>query len=99
MPAHCLVTLEIGATLSLVHFTSEEKLEAEHRFREFLRDYDLPQPDAVEYGFTCLRFYYSEPKMCVVFDLDPDAEDDPDADDDPDAEDDPALRTSRRSEE
>ena len=69
--------LRIGAKLSVMRWTSEEKLEAEHRFREFLRDYDLPEPDEVEYGFTCLRFYYNEPKACVVFDLDPDAEDDP----------------------
>ena len=60
-----------------MRFTSEEKLEAEHRFREFLRDYDLPEPDEVEYGVTCLRFYYNERKACVVFDLDPDAEDKP----------------------
>jgi hypothetical protein len=63
--------------LSGMRFTSEEKLEAEHQFREFLRDYDLPQPDEVEYGVTCLRFYYDEPQTCVVFDLDPDAEDEP----------------------
>lgn len=39
--------------------------------------YDLPEPDEVEYGVTCLRFYYNERKACVVFDLDPDAEDEP----------------------
>lgn len=66
-----------GVKLSVMHLTSEEKLEAEHQFREFLREYDLPEPDEVEYGFTCLRFYYHEPKTCVVFDLDPDAEDEP----------------------
>jgi hypothetical protein len=60
-----------------MRWTSEEKLEAEHRFREFLTTYNLPQPDEVEYGFTCLRFYYRETKTCVVFDLDPDAEDEP----------------------
>ena len=58
-----------------MRWTSEEKLEAEHRFREFLREYDLPQPDEVEYGFTCLRFYYNEPKACVVFDLEGDPDD------------------------
>ena len=63
--------------LSVMRFTSEEKLEAEHQFRQFLRDYDLPQPDEVEYGVTCLRFYYEEPRACVVFDLDPNAEDEP----------------------
>jgi hypothetical protein len=70
-----LVKRRISAKLSVMRWTSEEKLDAERRFREFLREYDLPQPDEVEYGFTCLRFYYREPKTCVIFDLDPDAED------------------------
>ena len=60
-----------------MHVTSEEKLEAEHRLRDLLRTYDLPQPDGVEYGFQCVRFYYEEPKVCLVLDLDPDAEDEP----------------------
>jgi hypothetical protein len=60
--------------LGAMSFTLAEKIEAEHRFREFLRKYDLPQPDAVEYGFTCLRFIYLESKTCVVFDLDENAE-------------------------
>jgi hypothetical protein len=51
-------------------FTLADKIEAEHRFREFLQKYGLPQPDEVEYGYTCLRFYYHESKTCVVFDLD-----------------------------
>jgi hypothetical protein len=77
MQTQSLVKPRISAKLSVMHLTSEEKLEAEHEFREFLRKYDLPQPDEVEYGFKCLRFYYREPKTCVVFDLDPDAEDEP----------------------
>jgi hypothetical protein len=60
-----------------MRWTSEEKLEAEHRLREFLKTYDLPQPDEVDYGFQCVRFYYEEPKLCLVLDLDPDAEDEP----------------------
>jgi hypothetical protein len=59
-------------------FTLADKIRAEHEFREFLREYDLPQPDQVEYGFTCLRFFYHEPKACVIFDLDPDAVEDED---------------------
>jgi hypothetical protein len=57
-------------------FTPADKIRAEHRLREFLREYELPQPDEVEYGFTCVRFYYHEQKACIVFDLDPDAVDD-----------------------
>jgi hypothetical protein len=56
----------------VMSFTLGDKIEAEHQFREFLREYDLPQPDEVEYGNTCLRFLYYESKTCVVFDLDED---------------------------
>jgi hypothetical protein len=63
-------------------FTLADKIRAEHQFREFLREYDLPQPDDVEYGFTCLRFLYHESKACVVFDLDPDAVEDDDEEED-----------------
>jgi len=77
MRAQSLSTGGNRRKLSVMHLTSEEKLDAEHQFREWLREYDLPEPDAVEYGFTCLRFYYKESKTCVVFDLDPDAEDAP----------------------
>ena len=71
------------ATLAGMEYTLADKIRAEHRFREFLREYDLPQPDAVEYGFTCLRFFYREPPACVIFDLDPDAvDDDEDSDED-----------------
>jgi hypothetical protein len=51
-------------------FTLAAKVEAEHKFREFLREHGLPQPDEVEYGYTCLRFYYHDTKTCVVLDLD-----------------------------
>ena len=63
-----------------MEFTLADKLRAEDELREFLREHELPQPDEVEYGFTCVRFYYHEQKACVVFDLDPDADvDDDDA--------------------
>ncbi len=70
-----LVQPRIRAKLSVMPWTSEEKLEAEHRLRDFLRTHNLPQPDAVEYGFACVRFYYDEPKTCLVLDLDEDHED------------------------
>jgi hypothetical protein len=79
MPAQSLNPRGSRRKLWVMHLTSEEKLEAEHRFRAWLREYDLPEPDDVEYGSTCLRFYYHESKVCVLFDLDPDAEDEPEA--------------------
>lgn len=59
--------------------TLKAKIDAEHRMRELLSSEGLPQPDAVEYGFWCVRFFFDEPKACVIIDLDPDADDgDPD---------------------
>ena len=68
-----------SAKLAAVSFTLADKIEAEQQFREFLHAHDLPEPDAVEYGFNCVRFYHHESRTCVVFDLDPDAV--PDEDD------------------
>ena len=59
-------------------WTLEAKIKAEHRFREVLRSEGLPQPDSVEYGHTCVRFFFEESKACVVVDLD--EEDDGDSD-------------------
>jgi hypothetical protein len=47
----------------------EKKIEAEYRLRELLRSEGLPQPDEVEYGHMCVRFFYHESKTCVVVDL------------------------------
>ncbi|MEA2315508.1 MAG: hypothetical protein QOI03_2200 [Solirubrobacteraceae bacterium] len=30
----------------------------------------MPQPDKVEYGYSCVRFLFNESKTCVVIDLD-----------------------------
>ena len=51
-------------------WTLEAKIEAEHRVRELLRSEGLPQPDEVEYGYTCVRLIFHESKTCVVIDLD-----------------------------
>jgi hypothetical protein len=59
--------------------TLQEKIDAEQRMRELLESSGLPQPDEVEYGFWCVRFYFHDTKTCVVIDLDPDAQDDADA--------------------
>lgn len=53
-------------------WTMEEKFEAERRFLDLLSANGLPQPDAVEYGYACLRFFFEESKTCVVVDLEPD---------------------------
>ena len=50
--------------------TQAQKIQAEVRMRKFLEENDLPQPDFVEYGFTCIRLFYTAEKLCVVFDID-----------------------------
>ena len=50
--------------------TLAQKIEAEQRMRELLEANDMPQPDFVEYGFTCIRLFYEERKVVVVIDID-----------------------------
>jgi hypothetical protein len=47
-----------------------QKIETEHRMRELLEDNGLPQPDMVEYGFTCIRLFFEDTKTVVVIDID-----------------------------
>jgi len=55
-----------------VPWTLAAKINAEHRLRELLRAGGLPQPDEVEYGYTCVRFFFHETRTCVVVDLEDD---------------------------
>ena len=50
--------------------TLAQKIEAEKRMRDLLADGGLPQPDAVEYGFTCIRLFFEDTKTVVVIDID-----------------------------
>lgn len=50
--------------------TLAQKIEAEHKMRELLKDNGLPPPDAVEYGYTCVRFFFRQPKTVVIVDID-----------------------------
>ncbi len=47
-----------------------QKIEAENRMRELLEESGLPQPDHVEYGFTCIRLFFNQTKQVVVIDID-----------------------------
>lgn len=47
-----------------------QKIAAEKRMRELLEANDMPQPDYVEYGFTCIRLIFEEPKLVVIIDID-----------------------------
>jgi hypothetical protein len=50
--------------------TLAQKIETEQRMRDLLEEGGLPQPDYVEYGYTCIRLFYIEPKLVVVIDID-----------------------------
>jgi hypothetical protein len=50
--------------------TLAQKIEAETRMRELLDDNGLPQPDHVEYGYTCIRLFFHATKQVVVIDID-----------------------------
>jgi hypothetical protein len=50
--------------------TLAQKIEAERRMRDLLEQSDLPQPDHVEYGFTCIRLFFEATKTVVVIDID-----------------------------
>jgi hypothetical protein len=50
--------------------TLRQKIKAEKRMRDLLEESGLPQPDHVEYGFTCIRLFFMETKTVVVIDID-----------------------------
>jgi hypothetical protein len=50
--------------------TLAQKIEAEKRMRDLLEENGLPQPDYVEYGFTCIRLVFERTKHVVIIDID-----------------------------
>jgi hypothetical protein len=50
--------------------TLAQKIECEKRMRDLLEENGLPQPDFVEYGFTCIRLFYEDSKTVVIIDID-----------------------------
>ena len=50
--------------------TLAQKVEAENRMRELLEASGLPQPDHVEYGYTCIRLFFKQTKQVVIIDID-----------------------------
>jgi len=50
--------------------TLAQKIRAEQKMRELLEQNGLPPPDAVEYGYTCVRLFFYESKTVVVVDID-----------------------------
>lgn len=52
-----------------------KKIDCERQTRDFLEENGLPQPDAVEYGYTCIRLFFHDPKVVLVIDIDEPPED------------------------
>lgn len=50
--------------------TLRQKIAAEHKVRQLLQTEDVSPPDRIEYGFTCIRLYWFEPKVVLVVDID-----------------------------
>lgn len=50
--------------------TLQEKIKAERAGRAMLERGGLPQPDHVEYGYTCIRFLWDEQKVALVIEID-----------------------------
>jgi len=50
--------------------TLAQKIEAETKMRDLLEENGLPQPDYVEYGFTCIRLFFNDTKHVIVIDID-----------------------------
>jgi len=57
--------------------TLRHKIAAERKVRELLATEDVPAPDRIEYGFTCIRLFWLEPKVVLVVDIDEFTENDP----------------------
>jgi hypothetical protein len=55
--------------------TLRQKIAAERRVRELLEENGMPEPDEVEYGFTCIRLYWHETRLVLVVDIDPPPDD------------------------
>ena len=50
--------------------TLAQKIRVERKMRELLEQGGLPPPDAVEYGYTCVRLFFYESKTVVIVDID-----------------------------
>ena len=51
--------------------TLEQKIAAERDALDLLERNGLPEPDDVEYGHTCIRLIWWEPKAALIVQIDP----------------------------
>jgi hypothetical protein len=59
--------------------TMAQKIACEKKFRAIVSRTDLPEPDRIEYGCTCIWVIWEEPKVAVRVDIDVDPDFDYDA--------------------
>jgi hypothetical protein len=50
--------------------TLRQKIAAEHKVRRLLEIGEVQPPDRIEYGLTCIRLFWLEPKVVLVVDID-----------------------------
>ncbi|MGO9751988.1 MAG: hypothetical protein ACLP8S_25915 [Solirubrobacteraceae bacterium] len=50
--------------------TLGQKINAERKARAMIKENGLPEPDRIEYGFTCIRVFWIEQNLCVRIDID-----------------------------
>lgn len=50
--------------------TLAKKIQVERMARRLLEENGLPEPDAVEYGYGCIRLFFNGPKVCLIVDID-----------------------------
>ena len=55
--------------------TMKQKIAAEFKVRQLLKEADVPFPDDIEYGFGVIRLFWNEPKVCLEVDIDGEMED------------------------
>jgi hypothetical protein len=51
--------------------TLEQKIAAERSALLMLEENGLPEPDDIEYGHTCIRLIWWEPKAALIVQIDP----------------------------
>jgi hypothetical protein len=50
--------------------TLKQKIECEMKVREMLHDAEVPPPDHIEYGYSCIRVFWIDPRVVLVVDID-----------------------------
>ena len=53
----------------------KQKIAAERKVKALLQREGIPDPDRIEYGFTCVRLFWEASKVVLVVDIEEFAED------------------------